>query len=427
MRFNSLQKWLAWQETLNPKEIDLGLDRVEQVLEKLKLSPQFICPVITVAGTNGKGSTVAFLESILKAANYSVGCYTSPHLFSYNERIRLDGENVDDEILCNAFDVIDQARGDIPLTYFEFGTLAALVVFAKSKVDVTVLEVGLGGRLDAVNVIDADVAVVTSIDIDHTDWLGEDIETIATEKAGVFRADKPAIYGSLKMPRSISTVASDKGAKLLAAGKDYLYQGVGGNCWQLITNNQRFSDLPVPVLKGAHQLQNAAAAIMALQQLNSQLSINEKSIHQGLHNVSLQGRYQLVAQSPQVIVDVAHNAQAAKVLAELLADDHIEGRTYALIAMLADKAVSEVVENMTSQVDEWFSAGLDVARGLDADLMAKAVNENRTDAKLTSCKDVVSACQSALQKMSKKDRLIVFGSFYTVTQASEYIGELNIG
>ncbi len=427
MRFNNLQQWLTWQESLNPKEIDLGLDRVQQVLKKLELSSQFICPVITVAGTNGKGSTVAFLESILKAENYSVGCYTSPHLFSYNERIRINGNNIDDITLCHAFEIIDQARADIPLTYFEFGTLAALVAFAQAKLDIVILEVGLGGRLDAVNVIDADVAIITSIDIDHTDWLGDDIESIAVEKAGIFRADKPAVYGSLKMPQSISNVASEKNTQLLVAGKDYLYQGVGQNCWQIMAPSIRYTDLPVPALKGAYQLQNAAAAIIALQQLDHLIEIDEKYIHQGLQQVKLQGRYQCIQQSPQIIVDVAHNAQAAKALAELLSNDPVEGKTCALIAMLADKAVDEVVNILSTQIDEWFTAGLDVGRGLEADLMAKVVNEHRAGAKLNSHKDVVSACKDAQQKMSEKDRLIVFGSFYTVAQASMFFNGSNIG
>ena len=221
MRFSTLKDWLSWQEGLNPKHIDLGLDRVQQVLEKLNLSSKFNCPVITVAGTNGKGSSVAMLESILRAGHYDVGCYTSPHLVKYNERIRIRGSDIDDQSLCRAFDQVDQARGDIALTYFEFGTLAALVAFAEAELDVVVLEVGLGGRLDAVNVIDADVALVTSVDVDHTDWLGHDIESIAREKAGIFRSGRPAVYGGLRVPESVLQTAREKGSQLFVAGRDY--------------------------------------------------------------------------------------------------------------------------------------------------------------------------------------------------------------
>ena len=268
---------------------------------------------------------------------------------------------------------------------------------------------------------------MTSIGIDHTDWLGDDIETIAVEKAGIFRANKPAIYGSLKMPQSISKVAKEKNAQLLVAGKDYLYQGIGQNYWQIMAPAMRYTDLPVPALKGAYQLQNAATAIVALQQLANSIEVDEKSIHQGLQQVALKGRYQCLQHNPRVLVDVAHNAQAAKALAELLSDDPVEGKTYAIIATLADKAVGDVVNIMSTQVDEWFTAGLNVARGLDADLIAKVVNEHCTDAKLTSHNDVACACKDALQKMSDKDRLIIFGSFYTVAQATTFLNGSNIG
>ncbi|MCW9014033.1 MAG: bifunctional tetrahydrofolate synthase/dihydrofolate synthase [Gammaproteobacteria bacterium] len=420
MKFNTLQDWLNWQESLNPKEIDLGLERVAQVLTSLKLTADFPVPVITVAGTNGKGSCVAMLESILLAAHYSVGCYTSPHLFEYNERIRVNGQSIDDNSLCEAFEQVDQARGDIPLTYFEFGTLAALVLFAEKKLDVVVLEVGLGGRLDAVNVINPDVALVTSVAVDHVDWLGADIETIGREKAGIFRSGKPAIYGGLQMPESISQVADSTGTPLLQAGKDYLFQGVNANGWQLNGADFRFVELPLPALKGGFQMQNAAAAIVALHQLRAQLPIDAPAIATGLQQVSLAGRYQCILQAPRIIVDVAHNAQAAKSLAELLADDPVDGRTLAVVAMLADKAVEDVVQLVSSEVDEWFCAGLDVARGLSAELMAKTVNAHQADVKLEPANSVEDACRQALQKADENDRIIVFGSFHTVSRACKY-------
>lgn len=420
MRFDTLGDWLSWQESLNPKHIDLGLDRVQQVLEKLNLSSQFNCPVITVAGTNGKGSSVAILESILRAGNFAVGCYTSPHLLKYNERIRIRGCDIDDQTLCQAFDRVDQARGNIALTYFEFGTLAALVAFAEAELDVVVLEVGLGGRLDAVNVIDADVALVTSVAVDHTDWLGHDIESIAREKAGIFRPDRPAVYGGLRVPDAVLQTAHELGAQLLVAGRDYLYQGITADIWQLNGPDIHYADLPVPALKGRFQLQNAAAAIVALRQLKQRLPVDRRAISLGLEQVFVSGRYQILQTSPEVIVDVAHNPQAAQALAELMTDTPFMGRTLAVVAMLADKAVDDVVVSMHPVVDEWLIAGLDVPRGLDVESMAKAVNALGADVKLSCLQNVTVACEQAMQLAQPEDRIIVFGSFYTVTEAIDF-------
>ncbi|HEY9051361.1 MAG TPA: bifunctional tetrahydrofolate synthase/dihydrofolate synthase [Gammaproteobacteria bacterium] len=420
MRFNNLQDWLSWQENLNPKTIDLGLDRVQLVLKSLGLSSTFVCPVITVAGTNGKGSAVALCESILSAAGYSVGCYTSPHLFAYNERIRIDGQNISDARLCDAFEKIDQARGDVRLTYFEFGTLAALLIFAEQKPDVVVLEVGLGGRLDAVNVIDADVALITTVDIDHVDWLGHDIETIAAEKAGILRSQRPGIYGGLRLPKTVKQKADEVNAALYVAGRDYIFQSVGPNLWQFIGPEVRYADLPRPALKGDFQLQNAAAVIMALSQLQSRLPVTEQAIMAGLQQASLPGRFQCLQLNPLVIVDVAHNPQAAQSVASMLQQQEISGKTLAVVAMLADKAIDEVVAIMGPVVDAWFTAGLAVPRGLAADSMAKAVKAHRSDAKLWPSQTVVDACRQAMQQATPQDRIIVFGSFYTVTEACNY-------
>jgi len=422
VKFETLQQWLNWQEGLNPKEIDLGLDRVEKVLHQLGMNSQFNCPVITLAGTNGKGSTAAFLQSILQAAGHQVGCYSSPHLFKYNERISINAKNIEDERLCEAFEIIDQARGDVPLTYFEFGTLAALVIFFQAKLDVVILEVGLGGRLDAVNVIDPDVSVITSIDLDHMDWLGDNIESIGREKAGIFRSGKPAVYGSLSMPDSVRQIAADKNVQLYAAGKDYLYQGLQ-NSWQLTAAGIRFNDLPYPALKGSVQMQNAAAAIVALSCIKESIPVNESAISKGLQSASIAGRFQLIHSSPDVVVDVAHNPQAARALLATLEDNPVEGHTYAVIAMLADKAVDEVVKILLPQVDGWFSAGLDVPRGLDAEIMSKAVSEQVSGDKLFAHKHVTQACEAAMQKASAKDRIIVLGSFYTVAEAMEYFAD----
>jgi len=420
MRFQTLSEWLKWQENLNPKEIDLGLERVAAVLKKLKFSSDFFCPVITVAGTNGKGSTVTFIESILKQSDISVGSYTSPHLFKYNERIRINQQPVTDADLCEAFDVIDKARGDIALTYFEFGTLAALVVFKKYNVDVAVLEVGLGGRLDAVNVINADVAVITSIGIDHVDWLGDDIEVIAREKSGVMRAHKPAIVSMFNPPVTLLNYAQENNVNLVRLGQNYLYQGLSDTNWQLNGPDLHLADLPMPALKGGFQLQNASAAIMAINCLALQKTPGRKNIADGLQQVKLLGRYQQLCIAPVVIVDVAHNEQSAQMLHSVLSDNPVAGNTIAVVAMLADKAVAEVLAAVGPQVDQWVSAGLAVSRANSAKNMAQAVRDLDSDVKLSVCESVAEACVKALALAAENDRIIVFGSFYTVAEATTF-------
>ena len=425
MRFKTLAEWLSWQESLNPKEIDLGLDRVSDVLSKLNFSSDFICPVITVAGTNGKGSTVAFLESIFHQAGISVGCYTSPHLFTYNERIRINAELVTDELLCEAFEEIDQARGDIPLTYFEFGTLASLVVFQKSGVEVAVLEVGLGGRLDAVNVINADVSVITSIDVDHVDWLGDDVEIIAKEKAGVMRAHKPSVISMFKPPVSLLGHARQLDVPMRRLGSDYIYQQLANNTWQIKTSESSYDDLPLPALQGGFQLQNAAAAILAIQSLNllnkdGTPRVQLQHIRQGLLQVKLSGRYQQLQSTPDVFVDVAHNEQSAAMLQQLLSDKSVAGKTIGVIAMLSDKAINDVVSLLLTEIDTWFSAGLEVSRGMDAKKMAQAVREMGAGDKLKACESVETACAEARAIANKNDRIIIFGSFYTVAEATNF-------
>jgi len=428
MRFNILAEWLNWQESLNPKKIDLGLDSVTRVLQLLNFSADFFCPVITVAGTNGKGSTVAFIESILQQAKLSVGCYTSPHLFLYNERIRVNNQCVSDADLCEAFEVIDQARDGVPLTYFEFGTLAALVIFKKYNIDVAVLEVGLGGRLDAVNAIDADVSVITSIDIDQVDWLGDNVELIAKEKAGVMRPHKPSIVSLFNPPASLLNHAQALNVPLQCLGKDYLYQRLANNLWQLKGRNVQLDNLSLPSLQGGFQLQNAAAAIMAIKSLkllaedNTQRVRNEH-IQQGLQNAKLSGRYQQLHDKPEVLVDVAHNEQSAAKLAELLSDNPIAGKTIAVIAMLADKAVDEVIAIMQTEIDIWFTAGLSVPRGMNAKNIFQAVRGVGADVRLSACDSVTDACAQARALAAANDRIIIFGSFYTVAEAITFFNE----
>lgn len=430
MRFNALVDWLDWQQSLNPRTIDLGLHRVAEVLQQLQLSANFPCPVITLAGTNGKGSTVALVESILSESGLKVGCYTSPHILAYNERIRVQQQPVSDEMLCQAFDLIDQARGSLPLTYFEFGTLAALLIFVQQQVDVAVLEVGLGGRLDAVNVIDADVAVITSIDIDHVDWLGADRDSIAREKAGIIRAARPVIVAFDDPPASLLQHADTLGAKLIRNGIDYHFAPSAAAGWQLQSAGITLQQLPVPALQGEFQLQNAAAAILAIEALREKMGqaldgVTPQTIEQGLQRVRLAGRFQQLLQQPAVWLDVAHNRQSAQALAQLLqqtaaAATSASTKTIAVVAMLADKAVDEVLQMMQPAVDSWCSAGLDVERGLPAKNMAQAVRELHSGVRLSACETVAEACARAIEQAAANDRIIVFGSFYTVAEATAF-------
>jgi len=427
MRFKLLAEWLQWQESLNPKEIDLGLERVSAVLKKLSFKSNFFCPIISVAGTNGKGSTVAFIESILQQSKISVGSYTSPHLFKYNERIRINQQAVSDADLCEAFDIVDKARGDIALTYFEFGTLAALVVFKKYNIDVAVLEVGLGGRLDAVNVVDADVAVITSIGIDHVDWLGSDVEVIAREKAGIMRAEKTAIVSIFKPPFALLEHAQQNKVNVVKLGQDYLYQGLANHHWQFNAPNLHLGDLPAPALKGGFQLQNASAAIMAIHSLALNKPPTSQNIADGLQQVKLQGRYQQLSDQPVIVVDVAHNEQSAQMLHNTLSDIAVRGKTIAVVAMLADKAVDEVLTVVSPQIDYWFSAGLRVSRANSAKNMAQAVRDLHSDVKLSACETVAEACTKACALAAENDRIIVFGSFYTVNEAITFFDSDNDG
>ncbi|MFO7594465.1 MAG: bifunctional tetrahydrofolate synthase/dihydrofolate synthase [Pseudomonadota bacterium] len=413
MRFSSIEQWLEWQETLHPSAIDLGLERPGKVLRKLDLEfPQHT--VITVAGTNGKGSSVAMLESILLAAGYRVGCYTSPHLLHYNERIRINGESVADTAICEAFERIDQARGDTSLTYFEFGTLAAFELFARADLDVAVLEVGLGGRLDAVNLLDADVALVTAIDVDHTAWLGDDREAIGKEKAGIFRSGSAAVCSDPQPPQSVLEHAAELNTPLSLLGRDFRYQQDGENwCWE---GARSLSPLPLPALRGRFQLQNAAGVVQVLELLSERLPVSLQHLRQGLLAVKLPGRFQVLPGEVPLIVDVAHNPQAAASLAANLKQMPVAGKTRAVVAMLADKDQAAVVRELLPVVDHWYVAGLDVWRGSDAASMAAAVAaQSTTPPRVFEGLD--EALQQARHEAEAGDRIVVFGSFYTVAAA----------
>jgi dihydrofolate synthase / folylpolyglutamate synthase len=406
----TLGQWLDYIEQLHPKTIALGLNRVQKVRRALQLDPAF--PILTVGGTNGKGSVCAMLEATFHCAGYRVGCYTSPHLLRYNERVRIGRAEATDADLARAFSAVEAARGDVSLTYFEMGTLAAMWHFVQHRVEVAVLEVGLGGRLDAVNVFDADCAVIASVDIDHVDFLGGDRETIGYEKAGIFRGGHPAVCGDPAPPASLLRHAQEIGVRLIRIGTDF---GVNlqDRQWQYWGPRGKRNALPYPALRGIPQLGNAATAITALDCVRERLPVTMNDIRAGLLQSNVPGRFQVLPGRPVVILDVAHNPQAARALAESLGSMPRGGRIFAVFAMLKDKDILGVVSAMKAQVTHWFVAGLEGSRGasaadLEQVLAAAAVNA------FTPCPDVMAAYAQACDRATENDRIVVFGSFYTV-------------
>jgi len=414
MRYQTLADWLAWQETLHPTAIDLGLERVGEVLGRMGLGRPSHA-VVTVAGTNGKGSSVAMLDAILRAAGYRVGTYTSPHLRRYNERIRIDGSEVSDQALCAAFARIDEARGDISLSYFEFGTLAALDLLERAGLDAAVLEVGMGGRLDAVNLLNADVALITPIDVDHAEWLGPDRERIACEKAGIFRAGRPAVCSDPNPPAALFSEAARIGAELLTLGRDFDFT-VDGRQWGWRGRLQRRDGLPLPALRGVSQPQNAAGVLMVLEQLTARLPVYQQDVRAGLSSVQLPGRFQVLPGEVTRIFDVGHNPHAAAELARNLAAHPCTGRTRLVIGMLADKDAAGVVAQLAAQVDAWYVAGLDGARGAGPERVAGVLKDAGIVA-VQAFPGVSAALVRALADAVPGDRVVVFGSFHTVAEA----------
>ncbi|MDD5179728.1 MAG: bifunctional folylpolyglutamate synthase/dihydrofolate synthase [Gallionellaceae bacterium] len=449
-----LADWLSHLESLHPKTIALGLERVVQVKQRLNLQPNF--PVIIVGGTNGKGSVCAMLEAMLHAAGYRVGCYTSPHLLAYNERVRIEKKQASDEVLCAAFERVEQARNpsyplplqggglgwgsnsentppsspspckgegtnsvghapEISLTYFEFGTLAAMQCFVERKVEVAILEVGLGGRLDAVNVFDHDCAVVTSVDIDHTDYLGDTREQIAFEKAGIFRAGKVAIFGDPDMPAAIASEAQRIGAQLWRLGEQFSFTA-GMQQWNYRGMAGTRSALPLPALRGAYQLHNASTALAVLDALKVALPVSMEAVRRGLVEVGLPGRFQVVPGRPLLILDVAHNPHAARSLAHNLADMPPCPRTFAVFAMLRDKDIAGVVHALNDQIDAWLVAGIAVPRGATGDELVQVLRDEGVKGAVLTFATVTAALQHACNEASENDRIAAFGSFYTVAE-----------
>ncbi|WP_445369190.1 bifunctional tetrahydrofolate synthase/dihydrofolate synthase [Methylomonas sp. BW4-1] len=419
-RFDSLQAWLDWQEKLHPRPIDLGLGRVAGVYRQL--NPEQKKPLtITVAGTNGKGSCVAFLEAIYRAAGYRVGAYTSPHILRYNERIRIDGVPVEDALICDAFTRIDGARGETSLSYFEFGTLAALGIFAEADLDIQLLEVGLGGRLDAVNIIDPDAAIVTTIALDHVDWLGHTEEAIGREKAGIFRAGVAAIIGDAQAPRSVVEVAEQVGAIALQMDSEFSYQKQRDS-WEWRSADKQIDRLPAPAFKGEHQYRNASAAIMAINTLQPLLAVSDDAIRQGLESARLAGRFQLIAGAPRILLDVGHNPQAVQTLINYLSEYFPEIRMHAVFAMMRDKDIAGVLNMMRDRVTTWYLAPLANPRAATPDMLETIFQQQGLDNVRSGFTDFTEAFQTARQNTGQDDLLLIFGSFFLV---SEYLSKFS--
>jgi len=413
VHFNTLKGWLSWQESSHPLTIDLGLERVARVYNAL--NPTGVKPLtITVAGTNGKGSCVAYLESIYRAQGYRVGAYTSPHILKYNERIKIDGKPLSDDLICDAFERIETVRDHTSLSYFEFGTLAALDIFSRADLDIQLLEVGLGGRLDAVNIVEPDVAIISSIGIDHVAWLGETREAIGYEKAGIFRASVPAIVGDPLPPKSLRQVADDKNACFYALGKDFGYTKQQ-NEWQWFTGKKQISHLPEPALKGEHQYRNASAVIMATVQLADKLPIDGQSIRQGLQNVQLPGRFQLLEGVIPVLLDVGHNPEAVRTLVEYLTQNFPNRRIHAIFSMMRDKDIAEVLRIMNPVVYDWFFAPLANVRAATETLMREIFSRHVMDNVSFGYMGFADAFAAAKKQAGKEDLLLVFGSFFLVS------------
>lgn len=422
-RFGSLAQALAFQQTVHGSSIELGLTRVRAVAERLGLcEPR--CPSIIVGGTNGKGSTATMLAALLQACGHRVGLFTSPHLLRYNERIRIDGVEAGDEQLLRVFERIEAVRGETTLTFFEYNTLAALAIFRSSEVTAMVLEVGLGGRLDATNIIDADVAVLCSVGMDHRDWLGDTIELIGFEKAGIFRAYRPVVLGSADMPASVWQRLESLECPVQVAGRDFavrLRAGEPVGRWDYSSGHCRLESLPPPALAGAVQYANAATAITALNLLPVEGACDAARVGSALASVRVPGRFQIVPGRPEWILDVAHNEPAAAVLAAALRDRPCPGRTLVVLGMLGDKDVAAVAHALDGVVDHWLLAGLEAEpRGLSVAALQARLPVLRGTVEPSG--DIPRTCARARELAQKDDRVVVLGSFHAVGPALAWLG-----
>jgi len=414
---SNLNEWLEWQQTLHPKNIDFKLERIKSVYKKLNIK-KIANKVIIVAGTNGKGSTVAILESILYENNFSVGTFTSPHIRNYNERIRINKKEVCTDSLLDTFKMINKLRGDTTLTYFEFATLTAFHLFNEENLDYVILEVGLGGRLDATNIIDSDLSIITSIGIDHTEFLGSTIESIAMEKAGVMRSFSTCIFADINPPSVLFTYAKKLGTNFLFNQNDFSIK-LMKDSWVWKLNDNSSLTLPRLPLTGDFQYNHAGAALLALKILEPTIINNNNNLYNGIKNISLKGRYQIISTSPEIIIDVAHNADSAEKLRDNL-EKYPKKNTYAVIGLLKDKDVYSLVKPMLNVIDRWYCGTIDNQRGMNSDeikaRMLSMVDKNS----IVTHDNMIDSFVSAMSKLQANDRLIIYGSFYTVSEFLDY-------
>ena len=420
--FRTLSEWLPWLETLSPREIVLGLDRVDAVLERLNLSqPQY---VVVIGGTNGKGSSAAMLQAILLETGLRTGCYTSPHLRRYNERIQIDAAPAGDAEIVAAMHRVEAVRGDIPLTYFEFGTLAALVCFHRAAVDAWVLEVGLGGRLDAVNAVEPDVSLITNVTLDHCAWLGDDVETIAREKAGIMRRDRPAVFGAELVPDAIREAAEITGAELILADRDFTFANDRGNAatWSWQGRRHSLDSLRVPPLTGAIQIRNAAAVLASVEALGLNAAIDSDVVNKAFASVELAGRFQHVQRDCLWVLDVAHNPAAAREQASRLDELPRAGQMVALIGLFKDKDIDAVITPIAMHIDRWIAVPIEHPRGMNVDALAREI-ANKTGRPCQIAPDLHSALENIDKLASGDDVVLVTGSFQVVGPALAWLEE----
>ena len=412
-QFHNLEDWLDWQQTLHPKNIDFKLERIKSVYKKLNIK-RIAKKIIIVAGTNGKGSTVAILESILHENNFSVGSFTSPHILEYNERIKINKTQVESKRLLEAFSIINKLRGSTTLTYFEFATLTAFYLFEKANLDYAILEVGLGGRLDATNIIDSDLSIITSIGIDHTEFLGSTLDSIALEKAGVMRPFTPCIFADENPPTVLLSHAKNLSSNFLFNSNDFFIK-IFKDSWMWKDKSLEINDLPLLPLVGDFQYNHAGAALKALKIINPHILEDKEKLSKGFSNIVLLGRYQKISNSPEIIIDVAHNADSAKKL-KLNLLKFPKKRTMAVLGVLTDKDIYSLVKPMAGIIDKWFCGTIDNERGMNSEEIKIRMSAVINKEYISTYPNMDSAFYEAMKTLKKNDRLIIYGSFYTVSE-----------
>mgnify|MGYP002010335028 CR=1 FL=1 len=412
-KLDNLHDWLEWQQELHPKNIDFKLERIKSVYKKLNIK-KIAKKIIIVAGTNGKGSTVAILESILHQNNFSVGTFSSPHIIAYNERIKINKKEVDDFLLLEAFEKINELRSNTTLTYFEFATLSAFYIFNKLNVDYAILEVGLGGRLDATNIIDSDLSIISSIGIDHTEFLGTTIDSIALEKAGVMRPFCSCVYADVNPPSSLLSYAKKNGTSFLYNQNDFNFK-ITNNSWTWNGKHGTTVNLPLLPLIGDFQYNHAGAALQALEIIEPDIFYNIDKIRKGIENIVLLGRFQIYSKNPEIILDVAHNADSALKLKANL-DQFPKKNTIAVVGFLEDKDVYSLTKPFTSLIDKWYCGTINSRRGMNSEAIKARIKSIVGNDSIKTFENMEQTFASALTNLKSNDRLIIYGSFYTVSE-----------